>query len=572
MRFLAIILLFSVPSYGQLMTLKGPSFFSQEDAIIKVEGTLVNDSSAMTHHGLIVVDSSFMNNTAGVINGNGEYQVFVNWKNSGTFVADTSHVRLNGAAQLITGDSITTFYNLSLENAGVKTQTISAITSNRLDLNNLELNTDQFSMTITNPALGSVMFDNTFGSEGFVSSDFNGALIRNTASTGTYLFPTGSSLLVGSSLRAVEVTPNSASSNAYSVSLQPVDPTLDGFDVSLADPTICSINTNFYHKIDRTSGTESVDLGITYLVANDGVWQENSNWTGSQWDTVGSNLLGTTSTGYDIVTTSGYGAFGVEPYSLSNFSPNSAILAGDTIVCGNTSGVLYVDNTSWSGTYSWVVSGGTITAGAGTDSIYVDFSASGTGYVTLTLSDPLTGCSSINNDTLLLTFSGLANDSIEISDTLVYSGDLITVNNPASDNVSWNWDWDNGYGSSSQSDQLYYSDTGWFNIQLIVANSTGCIDTNTVWVRVLGNTTLPNVFTPNFDGSNDLFSFDVSAFGDFTMTIYNRWGQVVHVMKKGDEFWDGTTLTGEVCPEGTYIYELLPNEGDAYAGHVMLNR
>jgi len=574
MKQIAVILLIYITSVAnaQLLINDGAIMYSDTNAIIKVEGGVLIDSAIMNHNGLIEIDDFYSNQVTSTTQGSGEYRVFGDWINSGVFISDTSHVVLNGANQLITGDSVSTYYNLSIENSGIKTQTINALTTNTLNLNNLQLHTDVFTMWVTNPLVGSVQYDNTFGIEGFVSSNIGGSLIRTTNSTGLYIFPTGSVGLSASSLRAAEITPTGSSITNYSVALIGNDATVDGFDVTVTAAEICSVNPVFYHRINRESGTENSDIGITYINSVDGVWRENANWTGIQWDSIGANTQGTTLTGYDVVNTAGFGTFGSLPFALSNLLPNPSILSGDTAVCGNTSGALFVDNSGWSGDYIWDVNGGTITSGAGTDSILVDFASSGTGFVTLILTDLLTGCSSVNNDTINIILSGLANDSITISDPVVGSGDIITVNNPSTDNILWEWDWDNGYGSSNQTDQLYYNDTGWYSVQLVVTNSIGCTDTNYVLVHVIGDMTLPTVFTPNSDGTNDYFSFDVSAFGEFNFIIYNRWGQVVHVMKKGDPFWDGTTLTGESCPGGTYFYTMEPENGNELAGHLTLFR
>lgn len=72
---------------------------------------------------------------------------------------------------------------------------------------------------------------------------------------------------------------------------------------------------------------------------------------------------------------------------------------------------------------------------------------------------------------------------------------------------------------------------------------------------------LPNVFTPNGDGINDVFTIDGDwepCFDDVRVEIYNRWGQLVfegeiRLDLNQDNFeWDGTDLQGNDCSEGTY--------------------
>lgn len=67
---------------------------------------------------------------------------------------------------------------------------------------------------------------------------------------------------------------------------------------------------------------------------------------------------------------------------------------------------------------------------------------------------------------------------------------------------------------------------------------------------------LPNVFTPNNDGLNDLWGTGFKDSDYFTITIVNRWGNVI---KEGDFdnfYWDGSTEKGNQCSEGVYYYVL----------------
>ena len=65
---------------------------------------------------------------------------------------------------------------------------------------------------------------------------------------------------------------------------------------------------------------------------------------------------------------------------------------------------------------------------------------------------------------------------------------------------------------------------------------------------------LPNVFTPNGDGKNDVFEMPVFSFHSQQETvIYNRWGMKVAHLTSGANAWDGTN-EGTPCPAGIYYY------------------
>jgi gliding motility-associated-like protein len=67
---------------------------------------------------------------------------------------------------------------------------------------------------------------------------------------------------------------------------------------------------------------------------------------------------------------------------------------------------------------------------------------------------------------------------------------------------------------------------------------------------------IPNIFTPNNDGVNDLFEINLN-FQDFENTqlvIINRWGNIVFDSKTSNSFsWDGNS-GNQKCTEGVYFY------------------
>jgi len=68
--------------------------------------------------------------------------------------------------------------------------------------------------------------------------------------------------------------------------------------------------------------------------------------------------------------------------------------------------------------------------------------------------------------------------------------------------------------------------------------------------------TLPNVFTPNGDGINDIFRPSTYSFVErVDMKIYNRWGMLVFKTEDPDINWDGKRMnTDELVPPGAYYY------------------
>jgi gliding motility-associated-like protein len=85
--------------------------------------------------------------------------------------------------------------------------------------------------------------------------------------------------------------------------------------------------------------------------------------------------------------------------------------------------------------------------------------------------------------------------------------------------------------------------------------------------------TIPNTFTPNGDGINDLW--DISALQSYpgcTISIYNRYGALVYNAVNYSRPWDGTA-NGKQLASGTYYYVIdLKNGKKPFAGSVTLLR
>ncbi|QJW88250.1 gliding motility-associated C-terminal domain-containing protein [Spirosoma taeanense] len=66
---------------------------------------------------------------------------------------------------------------------------------------------------------------------------------------------------------------------------------------------------------------------------------------------------------------------------------------------------------------------------------------------------------------------------------------------------------------------------------------------------------IPDAFTPNGDGINDVFIVKGVFVDQFRMTIYNRWGEVLFSTTDRTKGWDGT-VNGEMAPVGQYMYRV----------------
>jgi gliding motility-associated-like protein len=141
---------------------------------------------------------------------------------------------------------------------------------------------------------------------------------------------------------------------------------------------------------------------------------------------------------------------------------------------------------------------------------------------------------------------------------------------PANSPVNFTWFFgDGGQYSSSQPQAAHLYSPGVYTLTLIAAIGD-CRDTLTLTVEVLGSRQLiiPNVFTPNGDGINDVWIPVGAGIRRMDIRIYDRWGKILY---QGAGPW-----RGEEAIEGVYTYvvdvEFLDGSRVNRAGTVTLLR
>ncbi len=118
----------------------------------------------------------------------------------------------------------------------------------------------------------------------------------------------------------------------------------------------------------------------------------------------------------------------------------------------------------------------------------------------------------------------------------------------------------NGNEVSTETDLDYtFNNAEPYNVTLIATDAVGCSDSYTVTITPSGCETalfIPNTFTPNEDGINDLFKFTTQCIETYELRIYNRWGTMLYEGSKGSPFWDGNNGHGSYVVDGVYIYTI----------------
>ena len=149
--------------------------------------------------------------------------------------------------------------------------------------------------------------------------------------------------------------------------------------------------------------------------------------------------------------------------------------------------------------------------------------------------------------------------------------------------TNWHWVYGDNYvttandTSNTQNGFHTYNNAGIYDVKLIVTNSFGCINSITKLIKIEDDCVvyIPNTFTPNKIGGNDVFKISGVGFQTegFNMFIYDRWGDLIYQTNDVYKGWDGTGK-GLLMKSGTYVYKIrvkdTRNTIRAYTGHITI--
>jgi gliding motility-associated-like protein len=124
--------------------------------------------------------------------------------------------------------------------------------------------------------------------------------------------------------------------------------------------------------------------------------------------------------------------------------------------------------------------------------------------------------------------------------------------------VEWNF----GDGTTSKVTLPVHSYTQSGNYPVVLITNPGSICADTLEVNVdydlagIGNIWVPNAFTPNTDGKNEVFKvFAYYPCDVLTFSVFNRWGEKIYEYTGSDITWDGF-YDGKPVEAGVYVYIL----------------
>jgi len=161
---------------------------------------------------------------------------------------------------------------------------------------------------------------------------------------------------------------------------------------------------------------------------------------------------------------------------------------------------------------------------------------------------------------------------------------IIAFENTSIGQISSHWyfnDGDNFTDSITKNPKHYYNTDipRSYNVFLAVRNEFGCKDTTTRLVEIMPELTfyIPNAFTPNDDGKNDIFYGKGIGIKTFKMWIFDRWGEAIFYSDDITKGWDGSVKSKSVEDKiDVYAYKVIltdyNNKLHEYVGHVTISK
>lgn len=135
--------------------------------------------------------------------------------------------------------------------------------------------------------------------------------------------------------------------------------------------------------------------------------------------------------------------------------------------------------------------------------------------------------------------------------------EVVFTNQSEGQNVHYSWSFGDGSNSNEENPTHVYNNENSdnYNVILTVADDANCQDMYMAPVPVVDNHVLfvPNTFTPNKDGLNDVFLPVVACVAKYYIMIYDRNGGLVFYSDNPEIGWDGSS-NGIECPSGIYTY------------------
>lgn len=324
---------------------------------------------------------------------------------------------------------------------------------------------------------------------------------------------------------------------------------------------------------------EGISVTLSGSGANSYTWDNGAINNSSFFPSVGT-------TTYIVTGTSSAGCTDTDQMNVT-VSPTPVV----SIAADATSGCIPLSvNLTNTGTVgadcSWTLSDGTLLTGCGT--VNHQFETAGCYDITLTVTNS-NGCVGTFTALDLICTEAPPNASFFPTPGVIseYNAQVGFVNtSTGATSYSWNFGYNNGVSTQEEPSFDYAGASSNQLVTLVASTPLGCTDTATAVIIFEEETIyyIPNTFTPDGDMFNQTFQpVFTSGFDpfNFSLYIYNRWGELIFESHNAEIGWDGTYGAGAknvgLVPDGVYTWkiEFKPKNNDNKfidIGHVTVIR
>jgi gliding motility-associated-like protein len=303
-----------------------------------------------------------------------------------------------------------------------------------------------------------------------------------------------------------------------------------------------SINSNPNISINPVTACSGASATLTASGAS----ANSYTWSTSQ---TGTNTITVTAgpTSYSVIGANSNGCLDTAYVTITLLSgPTPQNITGFPVICAGQTDLLSAVPGGAGYTYSW--SGPSGSLGNGSTAL-----ANQTGTYTLVTTNacgqvPATFSVYVSSPTASITPSGIQGTA---------PATFTFTNSSNGTGLSNYWNFGNGDSSVQISPVETFTTGGAYNITLWVVDTYGCLDTAHVTVYVSDSTALiiPNVFSPNGDGINEVFAVKGIGISSFNCKIYDRWGVAMYEWSNINGGWDGKNASnGSPASDGTYYF------------------
>ncbi len=339
------------------------------------------------------------------------------------------------------------------------------------------------------------------------------------------------------------------------------------YTVAISDGTPCYINRTFIivepQPLVLNATTQNAldcfnaSSGAINLVVSGGTPPFTYAWSNGATT---EDLNAITNGNYSVVVTDSRGCTKTASYTVSRPLPLSLILDQATQVncpLGIVSNAFEAHVTGGMSPYQINWSTGTV---SGINNQFMTTTQNGLITVTITDANGCTTSQSVTISNPIIGSPGFGQNSFAYTTYGLYSiNDPIQFTNTATgDYVSVAWNFGDGIFSTEENPIHTYVLEGEYVVTQTVTYPLGCIKTNIITLIITKGYKLiiPNGFTANSDGINDVFKPEFEGLEAISLQIYDTWGNVIYSEKEATIVgWDGK-INGAPAENGNYYYKV----------------